>query len=84
MYRVKPINLATEDAILASQCAEGNEIARERLYKEYAARVYMLCVRYIGDGDLAKDLMQDCFIRVFENIRKFDSSKLHSEPGYHI
>lgn len=75
MYRLKPINIATEDAILASQCAEGNEMARERLYKEYAARVYMLCVRYIGDGDLAKDLMQDCFIRVFDNIRKFDSSK---------
>ena len=73
--RVEPMNLATEDAILASQCAEGNEMARERLYKEYAARVYMLCVRYAGDGDLAKDLMQDCFIRVFENIRKFDSSK---------
>jgi DNA-directed RNA polymerase specialized sigma24 family protein len=66
--RVEPMNLATEDAILASQCAEGNEMARERLYKEYAARVYMLCVRYMGDGDLAKDLMQDCFIRVFENI----------------
>lgn len=69
------MNLATEDAILASQCAEENEMAREQLYKEYAARVYMLCMRYTGDGDLAKDLMQDCFIRVFENIRKFDSSK---------
>lgn len=69
------MNLATEDAILASQCAEENEMARELLYKEYAARVYMLCMRYTGDGDLAKDLMQDCFIRVFENIRKFDSSK---------
>ena len=73
--RVEPMNLATEDAILASQCAEGNEVARERLYKEYAARVYMLCMRYTGDGDLTKDLMQDCFIRVFENIRKFDSCK---------
>lgn len=72
---VKPMYLASEDAILASQCAEGNEVARERLYKEYAARVYMLCMRYVGDGDLTKDLMQDCFIRVFEKIRKFDSSK---------
>lgn len=69
------MNLAKEDATLASLCAEGNDLARERLYKEYAARVYMLCMRYTGDGDLAKDLMQDCFIRVFDNIRKFDSSK---------
>lgn len=69
------MNLAKEDAALASQCAEGNDLARERLYRMYAARVYMLCMRYTGDSDLAKDLMQDCFIRVFDNIRKFDSSK---------
>lgn len=70
------MNLAKEDdERLASLCAKGDVLARERLYKGYAARVYMLCRRYTGDSELSKDLMQDCFIRVFDNIRKYDPSK---------
>lgn len=72
---MKPENITKDDAILAAQCAEGNDMARERLYKEYAARVYMLCIRYIGNSVAAKDLMQDCFIRIFDNIRRYDSGK---------
>lgn len=72
---MKSTSLAKEDASLALRCAEGDDMAREQLYKEYAARVYMLCMRYTGDCTLSKDLMHDCFIRIFENIRKFDSNK---------
>ena len=64
-----------EDATLAKLCAEGNNRAREMLYKKYAARVYMLCTRYLGNPVLAKDLAQDCFIRIFDVIRKYDSDK---------
>lgn len=72
---MKDKNFASEDAVLAAKCAEGDNSAREKLYNEYAARVYMLCTRYIGDFTLAEDLMQDCFIRIFDNIRKYDFNK---------
>jgi len=72
---VKDKNLANRDALLAAKCTKGDNRAREQLYKDYAARVYMLCMRYTGDFTLAEDLMQDCFIRIFDNIRKYDSSK---------
>ncbi len=72
---MKDKNFASEDAVLAAKCAEGDNSAREKLYNEYAARVYMLCVRYTGDLTLAEDLMQDCFIRIFDNIRKYDYNK---------
>ena len=68
-------NFANDDAALASKCAEGDNSAREQLYKDYTARVYMLCMRYTGDFTLSEDLMQDCFIRIFDNIRKYDSNK---------
>ncbi len=68
-------DIVNDDAALASKCAEGDNSAREQLYNEYAARVYMLCMRYTGDFTLAEDLMQDCFIRIFENVRKYDSTK---------
>ena len=72
---MKDKNLANRDALLAAKCTKGDNRAREQLYKDYAARVYMLCMRYTGDFTLAEDLMQDCFIRIFDNIRKYDSSK---------
>lgn len=64
-----------KDETLAKQCAEGSNRAREMLYKKYAARVYMLCIRYLGDPVLAKDLAQDCFIRIYDVIRKYDPDK---------
>ena len=41
----------------------------------FAPKVLTLCRRYIPDEHLAQDLMQDCFIKVFENIGKYDSKK---------
>ncbi len=72
---MKDKNLANHDALLAAKCTKGDNRAREQLYKDYAARVYMLCMRYTGDSTLAEDLMQDSFIRIFDNIRKYDSNK---------
>ena len=72
---MKDKNRANHDALLAAKCTKGDNRAREQLYKDYAARVYMLCMRYTGDSALAEDLMQDCLIRIFDNIRKYDSNK---------
>lgn len=64
-----------EDVILAKNCAKGDNKAREELYNKYAAMVYVLCLRYLGDPVLAKDLSHDCFIRIFDKIRKYDPDK---------
>lgn len=66
---------AEDDKALAALCTKNNDKAREVLYNKYAARVYMLCLRYIGDSFYAKDLMHDCFIKIFDNIHKYDSTK---------
>lgn len=41
----------------------------------FAPKVLTLCRRYIPDEHRAQDLMQDCFIKVFENIGQYDSKK---------
>lgn len=68
-------NSQIEDDTLASLCTNNKDKARELLYKKYAAKVYMLCMRYLGNEDLAKDLMHDCFIRIFNNLHKYNPSK---------
>ena len=57
------------------RCSQGDRLAEDELYKRYAARVYTLCRRYLGDDEEAKDLMQESLIHAIEKIRTFNGSK---------
>lgn len=50
---------------------EGKREAQKMLYEKYARKMYSICLRYTSDGDSAKDLLQDGFIKVFANIGSF-------------
>jgi len=56
---------------LARYCSERERWAEDELYRRYAARVYTLCRRYLGDGEEAKDLMQETFIQALDKIPGF-------------
>lgn len=57
-------------------------MAEDELYRRYAARVYTLCRRYLGDADEAKDLMQEALIRALERIASFKYSGKGSLYGW--
>ncbi|MBR2856934.1 MAG: RNA polymerase sigma factor, partial [Bacteroidales bacterium] len=60
-----------EDNELARLCARGDEKARKELYTRYAAYLYALCIRYVGDRELARDLMHDAIIKIFDTVGKY-------------
>ena len=60
-----------EDNELARLCARGDEKARHELYTRYAAYLFALCIRYVGDKELARDLMHDAMIKIFDTIGKY-------------
>ena len=60
-----------EDIELAKLCARGDEKARHELYTKYAAYLYALCIRYVSDKDLARDLMHDAMIKIFDTVGKY-------------
>ena len=60
-----------EDIDLAKLCARGDDKARHELYTRYAAYLFALCIRYVGDRELARDLMHDAMIRIFDTIGKY-------------
>ena len=60
-----------EDIELAKLCARGDEKARKELYTRYAAGLYALCIRYVGDREFARDLMHDAMIKIFDTIEKY-------------
>lgn len=43
----------------------------EELYNRYGPKVFRLCLGYVNDKDQAKDLTQETFIRVWQNMDKF-------------
>ena len=60
-----------EDLELAKLCAQGDDRARKELYTRYAGSLYALCIRYVGDKELARDLMHDSMIKIFDTIGKY-------------
>ena len=60
---------------LARRCSQGDRLAEDELYKRYAARVYTLCRRYLGNDEEAKDLMQESLIQALDKIQTFNGSK---------
>jgi len=54
------------------------------LYKEYAAGIYKLCLGYTGDASMAQDLLQETFIRVWNNMQQFRGEAKWSTWIYRI
>lgn len=60
-----------EEVELAKLCARGDEKARKELYTKYAAYLFALCIRYVSNKELARDLMHDAILKIFETIGKY-------------
>jgi len=61
---------ATDDELIAAIRA-GSATAEAQLYRRHAPRVHRLAWRLARDADLARDLAQDVFVRLFESLASF-------------
>lgn len=68
------------DEELIEGCRENNRKCQEMLYRRYARSMYNLCLIYENDRDIAKDILQEGFIKIFRNISGFD--RKNSLPGW--
>jgi RNA polymerase sigma-70 factor (ECF subfamily) len=59
------------DARLVDRAQGGDLAGFEELYRRHASRVYGLCLRMTADRDLAEELTQDVFVRVWEKLHLF-------------
>lgn len=60
-----------EEIELVNGCRVGDNIARKRLYTLYSKRLLSVCYRYVGDIDVAHDVLHDGFINIYKSISKF-------------
>lgn len=60
----------TEEELI-NGCLRNDRFSQEALYNKYASRMFGVCLRYAPDRDIAHDLFQEGFIKVFQSLRQF-------------
>jgi RNA polymerase sigma-70 factor (ECF subfamily) len=60
-----------ETGTLIEQCGQGNHAAFERLYRHFSTALYRAIVASVGDEQRGKDILQETFLRIFENSRRY-------------
>ena len=58
---------------LIEQCRKGNRSAQLALYKQFATRLYNVCLRIIGNPQDAEEAMQDSFLKVFTRLEQYQA-----------
>jgi len=56
---------------LVNGCIRGDKRYQKMLYDLYGKKMYGVCLRYCNDKDIAKDVMQDAFVKILTNIGQF-------------
>ena len=56
---------------LIKGCINEDQACQKALYQKFSGLMYAVCLRYAKHKAEAQDIMQDGFIKVFDNISKF-------------
>ncbi|MHC4423070.1 MAG: sigma-70 family RNA polymerase sigma factor [Planctomycetota bacterium] len=65
-------NISIDDTVLVERCRRGDSAAMERLLLRYQNRIYNTILKMCANADDAAELTQDTFVKVIENIEKFE------------
>ena len=61
----------TPEQELIGLCIKGDRIAQKALYDRLAPRMFPLCIRYVGEREVAEDILQDGFVTLFTRLDSF-------------
>ena len=51
-------------------CIKGDLTTQNNLYEKYAGKMFVVCLRYSKNRMDAEDILQDAFIKIFQNINE--------------
>ncbi|HVN81520.1 MAG TPA: sigma-70 family RNA polymerase sigma factor [Terriglobia bacterium] len=63
--------MTESEAVIIEQARRGDPLAWERLVVRYTKRIYNICYRFVSRTDLAEDLTQEVFIKVYKNLSSY-------------
>lgn len=70
-----PLSGAVSDARLVEEVRRGDHEAFGELVRRYEGRLMSVLLRFVRDRELARDLCQETFLRVYSRLDKFDPSR---------
>ncbi|MGI6575184.1 MAG: RNA polymerase sigma factor [bacterium] len=72
------------DRVLITRCIEGEQEAYGQLVERYQKKVYNIAYRMLGDGEDARDLTQEVFIKIYYALSDFRGDSTFSTWLYRI
>ena len=66
---------ASSDLFLIQRLQSGDKKALFTLYDRYSGALYGVILRMCHNKELAEDLLQECFIKIWEKITTYDANK---------
>jgi len=61
----------SEEQLLVAGCKKNESWAMKKLYERYAPAMLGVCVRYTNDGERAKDILHEGFIKIYTKINTY-------------
>jgi len=65
------IDKSVTEELLIEGCQKNQAQAQRDVYDRFSPMMYAVCIRYIGDTEVAKDIMIQGFLKVFNKIQQF-------------
>ena len=56
---------------ILAKCRKGNRKAQNQLVKRFAPMLMTVCRRYCRDDQMAEDVLQEAWIKIFTNLDKY-------------
>lgn len=64
-------NFTPTEAALIAECLKGDRKSQKALYELYAPKLFPVCLKYVKNQMDAEDVLQDSFVKLFNNLHKF-------------
>ena len=66
--------MAADVAALVNRCRQGDDLAWEQLVRSCQGRVYALAYHYLGGVEPARDLTQEVFVRIYQQLGTYEGN----------
>ena len=65
----------TQNKEFIDRIKKGNKIAFKKLHEEFAPRIYQFSLTFLKNENQSEELVQDVFVKIWENRNKLDAGK---------
>lgn len=76
-------NDGPKDVVLVQKALAGDLMAFEMLYKRYSSSVFRTIQAVVRNRSTAEDILQECFVRVYNNLHRVDQTVDSLAPWLH-